>query len=671
MKSYVQAILSLYDALFEDVLYRWPEMAGDVRRDRIRFARMFQARGLQFVLLDLPKIGKHLDRCLDEGTYIKSGLPASKPSGGRFGQIPVFLRGLYLRVFECKQNGASIVLSVKEESDLDQDALCFLRQFLYACKKAKLECPAHRVDEAFDAFYRCESELPSPEPWWDEEMCEGSSEEMPLLSRAFSGNDELVARADQHGLPHSLLTLLDAVASKVSEALGPFNAEEWKFKHGNGAKSNMRTGEDRFTFPYWSTMLDTVFPYADYAYHAWNAWADATWTGPDGLNLIPSLGEGGQPQVTEECFNSGYVTPSARLIAIHKTYKGPRLIAPEPVENAWAQQCLLDYFYSNTARSWLRGFIRFNDQELSRELCRKGSASCSLATIDLSEASDRVTPLVVGCVFKRDSVRYALRACRTRLLQTPMGLLKLRKFSTMGSACTFPVESLVFLCVAIAGTLHSRGISKARVGGILRLRGEISVFGDDLIVPAESYDVVVRLLECLHFKVNTDKSFAGPNGFREACGVDAFRGVEVTPAYWLSTYDDTPESLVSCVEQSNNFYKKFLVNASEAIREQVKGAAVRLPLRPNDSEILGFASYVKPPILLKVRRNTDLQRTEMLAPTLSSRQKVLKVAGDRNLHQYFTEEPSPFTEWASGVREPVPAKVHKAWIPTTDWDAAV
>jgi hypothetical protein len=627
---------------------------------------MFQARGLQFVLVDLPKLGKHLDRCLDEGTYTKSGLPASQPVGGRFGQIPVFLRGLYLRVFDAVQTETSIVLSVKLETDLDQDALCFLRQMLYACKKAKLECPTRRVDEAFDAFYRCEAELPPIEPFWDSEVCLGPSEEMPLLSRAFSGTDEYRARADQHGTPHSLLVLLDAVALRVSEALGPFNAEEWKCKHGNGAKSNIRAGEDRYTFPYWSTMLDTVFPYADYAYHAWNAWADATWTGTDELNQIPLRGEG-QRSLAETHPYEGYVTPSSRLITVPKTYKGPRLIAPEPVENAWAQQCLLDYFYSNTERSWLREFVRFKDQSMSRSLCLKGSETCSLATIDLSEASDRVTTLVVGCTFKRASVLNALRACRTRLLQTPVGLLKLRKFSTMGSACTFPVETLVFLCTALAGSLHVRGISNPTVQDILSLKGEISVFGDDIIVPTESYEVVVRLLECLHFKVNTDKSFAGPQGFREACGVDAFRGVEVTPAYWLAPYDDNPESLVSCVEQSNNFYKKFLVHASEAIREQVNGAAVRLPIRPSDSEILGFASFVRPPNLLKVRRNAGLQRTEMLAPVLSSRQRVNKVAGDRNLHQYFTEEPSPYTDWTSGVREPLPARVTKRWIPTTDW----
>lgn len=661
-------ILSLYDALFRDIVYRWPEMAEDVRRDRIRFARMCQARGNQFLLVDLPKLGKHLDRCLDMGTYTKSSLPASKPVGGRFGEIPVLFRGLYLRVFDAIETYASetgkssIVLSVKQESDFDHDALFFLRQLLCCAKKASVPCPAKRVDEAFEAFDQCEAELPDVEPWWDDDLPDEERQQLLMPTQAFASSPLFVERADQRGTTRELLSLLDRVSSLVSKALGDFDPQDWRFKHGNGAKSNIKSGEDRYTFPTWSLMLDTVFPYADCAFHAHNAWADATWIGP-----LDSFRE----FTNEEFELEGYLTPSSRLITVPKTYSAPRLIAPEPVENAWAQQCLLDFFYSKSERSWLESFVRFHDQTLSQELCRIGSKDRSLATIDLSEASDRVTPLVVSCTFKRASVLYALRACRTRLIQTPTkGLWKLKKFSTMGSACTFPVESLVFLCAALTGALHSLGISNPSLEDINGLKGKISVFGDDIVVPTESYDVVCTLLEILFFKVNLNKSFAGPGGFRESCGVDCFRGIEVTPAYYKGYSDETSEAVVSMVEQSNNFYKKFLVNASEAIREQLKGLRMRLPFVPLRSKILGFASFVRPPCLLKVRRNAGLQRVEMLAPFLSGRCNVVRLTGDRNLHQYFTERPSPLEEWKAGVREPGEAILRKTWFPTTDWDPA-
>jgi len=63
------------------------------------------------------------------------------------------------------------------------------------------------------------------------------------------------------------------------------------------------------------------------------------------------------------------------------------------------------------------------------------------------------------------------------------------------------------------------------------------VYGDDIIVPSESYDMVSWALECFGFQVNPEKSFStGP--FRESCGTDAFAGTNVRPIFV-----DRPRSL--------------------------------------------------------------------------------------------------------------------------------
>jgi hypothetical protein len=99
---------------------------------------------------------------------------------------------------------------------------------------------------------------------------------------------------------------------------------------------------------------------------------------------------------------------------------------------------------------------------------------------------------------------------------------------------------------------------------IRSLIGSVAVFGDDLVVPVDCRELLVETLEVLHFKVNVHKSFWGAN-FRESCGVDSFRGVDVTPVYWKTFYDGGPESLESVIGTVNNLYKRWLMCASERL----------------------------------------------------------------------------------------------------------
>jgi hypothetical protein len=76
----------------------------------------------------------------------------------------------------------------------------------------------------------------------------------------------------------------------------------------------------------------------------------------------------------------------------------------------------------------------------------------------------------------------------------------------MGSACTFPVESLVFLGAALACVLYERQM-RVTTRSIRSLAGFVSVFGDDIIIPNESRELFFELLEVLDFKDNLNKSF--------------------------------------------------------------------------------------------------------------------------------------------------------------------
>jgi hypothetical protein len=92
----------------------------------------------------------------------------------------------------------------------------------------------------------------------------------------------------------------------------------------------------------------------------------------------------------------------------------------------------------------------------------------------------------------------------------------------MGSALCFPVESLVFWGIAVATIWKI-------VGDRDLAAQKVYVYGDDIIVANDYAEEVMLQLEKCGLKVNTDKSAYGDHFFRESCGVDAWKGFDVTP----------------------------------------------------------------------------------------------------------------------------------------------
>jgi len=82
----------------------------------------------------------------------------------------------------------------------------------------------------------------------------------------------------------------------------------------------------------------------------------------------------------------------------------------------------------------------------------------------------------------------------------------------MGNGFTFELESLIFYAACSA------------------VSENVSVFGDDIIVPTGRYEDVRNVLEHLGFSINQSKSYA-TSYFRESCGSDYFGGTDCTPVY--------------------------------------------------------------------------------------------------------------------------------------------
>jgi len=112
--------------------------------------------------------------------------------------------------------------------------------------------------------------------------------------------------------------------------------------------------------------------------------------------------------------------------------------------------------------------------------------------------------------------------------------------SSMGNGFTFPLQTIIFVSI-VKACYRLLGISFSRRNGKPLNYG---VFGDDIIVCREAYNYVCHALQLFGFIVNSDKSY-NTGSFRESCGGDYWRGVDVRGLYIkkLKTATDVYSSL--------------------------------------------------------------------------------------------------------------------------------
>jgi hypothetical protein len=168
--------------------------------------------------------------------------------------------------------------------------------------------------------------------------------------------------------------------------------------------------------------------------------------------------------------------------------------------------------------------------DLNRRLAREGSIHGTFGTIDLSSASDSLSLEMLRFMLPQD-VFLRLWCLRCDSTEIPgKGKTELHMLSTMGNGYTFPLQTVLFTCVVLAVYKCMQITARKSLNGS---DDTWAVFGDDIIVRREAYDMVCRILELLGFEVNREKSFnEGP--FRESCGTDWYAGVDIRGVYCKS-----------------------------------------------------------------------------------------------------------------------------------------
>jgi len=304
-----------------------------------------------------------------------------------------------------------------------------------------------------------------------------------------------------------------------------------------------------------------------------------------------------------------------RVVFVPKTLKSPRVIAVEPVCMQFAQQGLGRLLVREVETSRLTaGHVNFRDQSINQALAQDALGHGNYATVDMSDASDRVALVHVHALLAAvPKFRTWVMAARSTRAQLPNGeLVHLSKFASMGSALCFPMEALVFFTSIIASRLCRAGI-RPTPRSVHSFGRDVYVYGDDLIVPTDEASTICDDLESLGFKVNRRKSF-WTGKFRESCGSDCYDNEKVTPVYLrrdLPTSRAESSGILSAVSTANQLHSAGYWKTAAAIREAVEELTGRLPQVHANSPAIGWNhhSEVVPPR----RWNAELQRVEIRA----------------------------------------------------------
>lgn len=303
----------------------------------------------------------------------------------------------------------------------------------------------------------------------------------------------------------ALNSLLYAAARKISRIIGPFPGAQYFNEDGvgfgPGATSSCK-GRDVSSQYKYQARLDTTPAAAGHVldtvrYH--DLWLLAA-SGSTDSSVFPV---GFKP--TEVRGNKLHVVP--------KNAKTDRVICVEPHGNIWLQKTVGSYL----RRKLQAVGIDLDDQTRNQRAARKGSRDGSVATIDLSSASDTVSYELVRALLPAEWFDY-LNDLRSPFTNVDGRWVRLEKFSSMGNGYTFELESLIFYSI------------------VSLFDDEALVYGDDIIVKTAVAATVVKALELCGFSCNKGKTYL-EGDFRESCGGDYYLGVEVSPVY-IKSLDD-------------------------------------------------------------------------------------------------------------------------------------
>ncbi len=595
----MKSLIVFADTLLNE-LGEWCQVSTVMDRKTIH--DRVEAEGLSFLTITLADFGKSFEKSLDLGLAARNHF---SPTWGFSGGVPKFLSGFLALVFDRKSG------TLLESPSLV--AIRAIRQFSLVFAKIGVDCSDERVQQAKEKYLECEREVRDSD-------------------RRLKPNDKLDFGRVARRLWSDFLTDVDR---KVY-------AGEILPKHGPGATADRLVGNEKYDQWEWTTRLEAEFPFMDFARASWGQYTD-----------LPSVN-----------FREPGSERPVRVITVPKTLKTPRIIAIEPTCMQYMQQAVHEAMVESM-RSFHnpRNFVLYDSQVPNQEMARIGSLDGSLATLDLSEASDRVSNQHVRLLLENHPhLGRAVDACRSRKADVDGKVIRLAKFASMGSALCFPFEALVFTTVVFLGIERSQGYALSN-RDIKNLVGKVRIYGDDIIVPVEHAESVKSTLELFGFRVNTNKSF-WTGRFRESCGRDYYAGYDVSVVKVRKLFPinrRNVEELVSTVSLRNQLAKAGYVATVDWL-DTLISKVIPFPFVGEDSPILG---RVCPTGFFEVgRMHPDYQYPEVKGYCVSAPLPVNRVDGYAALLKWYLKrgrEPFDDINHLTRSGRPIAVNIKHRW----------
>lgn len=573
--SEVAFYATLIDRLHTDVA----ELLGISRNRTLKFEKRYLASrieggGLAFLTRTLPELGKAVDTALARGT------PLNVPSSfkrRRNSKLPRFLGDLLENIFDAT-TGYELRFRVSictgspsfrwyHDMDIEADAraaqcLKHFRQLVYLFYKLELPYSPETEKSVLDGFVTTDKEIGQLE-WADT----------------------------------STSKVLEHARRIASDVFGRFDVKDINPTHGPGAVATGETAAEKSKFSRLYASIEKVYPFTEYFQFNLNHVADAY---PDYKQL---------EEIAE---------PTAKVVLVPKDSRGPRLISCEPLELQWLQQGLGRKMAAHLERHRItKGQVNFTDQSVNRDLAMLGSSEdlnyqtikigrlrrrfnrADWVTLDLKDASDRVSLDLVKEIFSlTPTMLEALIALRSTSTVLPDGrVVQMNKYAPMGSALCFPVEAFVFYALAVSAIVYETGARRREVAK------RIFVYGDDIICHRKDYPVIAAYFPKFGLKLNEGKCCT-EGFFRESCGCDAYRGIDVTPtrlrAVWSSRRSYNPDILCGYAALRNALSRRGYIGVADYISEALVRVYGNIPYaldwapthRPNLTLTGGFLRIV-------------------------------------------------------------------------------
>lgn len=511
------------------------------------YCRRAGSEGDSFRTVCLASLGRHLLASLRTGEWKEE--PSLRFKSKRGSVLPLFLYDAFKHVFSDE--------GVLKASVMTEVAVGHLRQLTTVFSKLPTPYAKH-LDEEVQARF--------------------------IANEAFiSGNPGLLEdfKLSSHTLPLGGVikgsTIIDGASRLIARILCDSDPRDINPRHGSGASACGTRPWERYGSFRYCTKIDKIWSYSDYFFS----------------------GSGHLSDNLEELESCAPLPRQAKGVLVPKDYRGGRLISEEPRELTYIQQGLMTRLVDTLQRHRLtRGYVNFTDQSINQQLARVGSIYfdparssggsavidgavlglefcisddvCSLATLDLKDASDLLRWDLVKTVFPTHWVD-ALDACRSTSTRLPNGaVVELNKHAPMGSSVCFPVMALVIWSLIKAAHPAS----------------PVWVYGDDVIVPTRIAGLAIEVLQGVGLKVNVEKSFAGPTPFRESCGREYYNGSDVTPVKLGSTMLSDLDAMSSYISFVNNMTRKYGVYQNSHMIEHASKLC-DVPIVGRDAQLLG------------------------------------------------------------------------------------